>query len=62
VSILSRIAQLHRELAEAYEQLATQNGVDEKPRKRAIAPPDETPSDEAIAKVRRGLRRRGIAA
>jgi hypothetical protein len=65
VSILSRIAQLHRELAEAYEQLAAEEreaAPVRAHRKRPIVPVAERPAQSTIDSVRRSLRRAGVQA
>jgi hypothetical protein len=62
VSALSRIAQLHRELAEAYEKLEHE---ETRPRTRKARKPVEPiveSSKEEIDQVRRALRRSGVSA
>jgi hypothetical protein len=60
--LFARIAGLHRELAEAYEQLA--EGATPTKQKRArgrcVAPLEVVPSQEAIDEMRRTLRRKGF--
>lgn len=55
---VKRVASLLRELADAIEQT-----LPVRPRRRAIAPPPENKPDEAtVARVRRNLRKGGVAA
>ena len=68
MSAAARIAALHRELAEAYDDFASELGQAGKPkpkrkRRRAtpMPPPTTTPSDEALAATREALRRQGAA-
>lgn len=55
---VKRVASLLRELADAIEQEAPA-----RPRRRMLAPqPERPPSQDMIAKVRRTLRKQGVAA
>ena len=54
---IRRVAALLRELAEALEQ-----EQQAKPRRRARVEPTHPPNPDAVAKVRRALRRQGVAA
>ena len=57
----ARIPALLRELADAFDELL----AEQKPRKRArqiVAPEGPPPDPQALATVRRKLRRQGIAA
>lgn len=58
----ARIAALHRELAEAYEQLAELSSPPAAKRTPARPPLGPDPSPETTARVRRTLRSKGIAA
>ncbi len=62
MSALARIAKLHRELAEAYEELARDEVRPEPARKKRLALPEQPARPEVIDQVRRGLRRRGVVA
>lgn len=62
VTVTRRIAALHRELAEAYEQLADEEQKPRKPpRKAHVVPLEVVPSPEAVASVRRNLHRKGLS-
>lgn len=61
MSTLSRIASLHRELAEAYEQLERE-GRGTKSKRARTSKPTVDPSEEAVRRARNGLRGKGVAA
>jgi hypothetical protein len=56
-----RIASLLRELAQAFEELELDR-PERKPRKPRVPPPSGPVDEAAVARVRRTLRRKGIAA
>ncbi|GMV18366.1 MAG: hypothetical protein AMXMBFR56_65900 [Polyangiaceae bacterium] len=58
MSALRRIASLHRELAQAYEDLDSERARPRRHAKLSQTPLDlSKPTEEAVARVRRGLRR-----
>ncbi|HEU4619519.1 MAG TPA: hypothetical protein VFV10_15890 [Gammaproteobacteria bacterium] len=60
-SIHARIASLYRELAEAHEQLAAEDTPARRPGPKRTQP-ERAPADpEMVVRVRRSLRRQGVA-